>query len=661
VTEVRFDPSFYPCEFECDSLAFEPIAPGQRWVKTSLGIVKIVARLNWRQLWVWMIQGTRVLFTRGPGALWDAAHWAFVNHARGKSAAYGEWIAEHATPSAETLVEMARHAEGLQLRPLVSLITPVYNTPEAFLRAMLDSVLGQAYPHWELCLADDASTAPHVAAVLEEYRARDPRIKVVRRPRNGHISAASNSALEIATGEFAALLDHDDVLAPDALYWVVREINEHPDAALVYSDEDKIDFDGDRTMPYFKCDWNYDLFLAHNLITHLGVYRTELLRAIGGFRQGFEGAQDYDLALRFIERISPAQIRHIPRILYHWRMLRGSTAVNAGEKSYAAKRARQAVEEHLARSGVKASVETIKGMAVQRVRYAIPDPAPLASIIIPTRNGEKLVRQCVESIRAKTTYSPYEIVLVDNGSDDASALRYFDQLAAAGHIRLLRDPRPFNFSALNNSAAREARGELLVFVNNDIEVITPDWLTEMVSHAQRPEIGAVGAKLWYPNETIQHAGLVLVAGLAGHAHLGRKRGDHGYFSRASLTQALSAVTAACLCVRREAFERVGGFDEILAVAFNDVDLCLKLQAAGYRNLYTPYAELYHHESASRGYEDTPEKMKRFQQEADILRERWMPVLMNDPYYNPNLTLSGDPFTLAWPPRVEPFRSSPALT
>jgi len=305
-------------------------------------------------------------------------------------------------------------------------------------------------------------------------------------------------------------------------------------------------------------------------------------------------------------------------------------------------------------------VETIPEMAVQRVVYPLPEPRSLASIIIPTRNGQKLVRQCIESIRKKTTYAPYEIVLVDNGSDDKAAIAYFHALRDEGVVRLLEDPLPFNFSRINNQAARQARGEYLVFLNNDIDVITPGWLSEMVSHAQRPEIGAVGAKLWYPNDTIQHAGLVLVAGLAAHAHLGRKRGDHGYFSRASLVQSLSAVTAACLCVRRKVFEQIGGFDETLAVAFNDVDLCLRIQAAGYRNLYTPFAELYHHESASRGYEDTPEKMERFQKEADILRARWMPVLMNDPYYNPNLTLSGDPFTLAWPPRVEPFKPTKSV-
>jgi len=657
--ELRFDPSIYPCEFECDAIRLTPVVGARRGLATAFDVAKAFARVRPKQLMVWAREGTRVLFTRGPVALWNAAFWALTNHARAKGAAYPDWIRDYATPTAEDLAGMTRESASFARQPLISFVTPVYNTPERYLRAMIESVIAQAYPRWELCIADDASTARHVRPVLEEYCARDSRIKVMWRKSNGHISAASNSAFELATGDFVALLDHDDEIPPDALYWVAREINEHPDAALVYSDEDKLDFDGERIMPYFKCDWNYDLFLSHNLITHLGIYRTDVLREIGGFREGLEGAQDYDLALRFIERIQPSQIRHIPRVLYHWRMLRGSTAVGAGEKDYAAERARLAVAEHLRRIGMAAAVETIPDMAVQRVSYALPDPRPLASIIIPTRNGQKLVRQCIESIRRKTTYAPYEILLVDNGSDDGAAIAYFHELRDREVVRLVDDPLPFNFSRINNAAAREARGEYLVFLNNDIEVITPDWLSELVSHARRPQIGAVGAKLWYPNDTIQHAGLVLVAGLAAHAHHGRKRGDHGYFSRASLIQSLSAVTAACLCVRRGVFEQVGGFDETLAVAFNDVDLCLRIQAAGYRNLYTPYAELYHHESASRGYEDTPEKMERFQREADVLRARWMPVLMNDPYYNPNLTLSGDPFALAWPPRVEPFKPAVA--
>lgn len=654
VDHFRFDPSIYPCEFECEGLVMESVAGNHRFLDTARRMAGVLARLHPKLLWTWFRLGLGVLFTRGPRALWESAFWAITNHARAAVGAYPEWVQKYSTTPPEHLEAMARESTAFARQPTISFITPVYNTPEATLRAMLDSVIAQAYPKWELCLADDCSTQPHVRAVLEEYRVKEPRIKVALREKNGHISAASNTALALATGEFVALLDHDDTIPPDALYWVVREINEHPEAALLYSDEDKIGFDGQRTTAYFKCDWNPDLFLSHNLITHLGVYRADLVREIGGFREGFEGAQDYDLALRFVERIRAGQIRHIPRILYHWRMIPGSTAVAAGEKDYAAERARMAVQEHLDRRGVAATVETVP-VAVQRVKYHLPEVLPLASIIIPTRNGEKLVRQCVESVRAKTTYPNYEIVLVDNGSDDEEAIAYFDSLAKAGTIRLLKDPKPFNFSRLNNDAAKQAKGSILVFMNNDIEVITPEWLSEMVSHALRPEIGSVGAKLWYPNDTIQHAGLVLVAGLAAHAHLGKPKGDNGYFSRANLLQSLSGVTAACVAMRREVFEQVGGFDETLAVAFNDVDLSLKIDAAGYRNLYTPYAELYHHESATRGYEDTPEKMKRFQKEADILRDRWMARLMYDPYYNPNLTLTGEPFTLAWPPRVEPFR------
>jgi GT2 family glycosyltransferase len=659
IADLRFDPSFYPCEFECGGIELTPLTGVQKSLHTAGRILTVLSHLKLRQLALWVEQGLHVFFTRGPRAFWNAAVWALTNHTRATEAAYPEWVKKYAMPAAADLAAMAEEAARMARRPVVSFITPVYNTPEPFLRAMIESVLAQAYTRWELCLADDASTVPHVRKVLEEYAARDPRIKVAWRETNGHISAASNSALELASGEFVALLDHDDTIPPDALFWVARELEAHPEAALLYSDEDKLGFDGEQTTPYFKCDWNHDLFLSHNLITHLGVYQADIVRDIGGFREGFEGAQDYDLALRFVERIAPSQIRHIPRVLYHWRMLAGSTAVGAGQKDYAAGRARLAVEEHMRRRGIAATVETIEDMAVQRVRYHLPEPRPLASIVIPTRNGEKLVRHCIESIEAKTTYAPYEILLVDNGSDDKAALRYFDSLEAAGTVRLVKDPRPFNFSRLNNGAASQARGDYLVFLNNDITMITPEWLDELVSHAQRPEIGAVGCKLWYPNDTIQHAGLVLVAGLAAHAHLGRRRGDHGYFSRASLIQSLSAVTAACMCVRRAVFEQVGGFDEELAVAFNDVDLCLRIQAAGYRNLYTPYAELYHHESASRGYEDTPEKMKRFQVEADVMRARWMPVLLNDPYYSPNLKLSGEPFTLAWPPRVDAFKPKSA--
>ena len=651
----RFDPSIYPCEFSCGPLKLTPVtgpahqlASFSRFLRFRLPSVRLFAQ--------WCRTGARVLGTHGPKALMAAIYQTWLIQSDENQSTYPDWIAAYAEPDEAQRQAMSDACRAFPRQPVISLITPVYNTPEKYLRAVIESVMGQIYPHWELCLADDASTAPHVRKVLDEYRARDSRIKVVYREKNGHISAASNSALTLASGEFIALLDHDDALTPDALFWVAKELNDHPDAALIYSDEDKLDRAGVRTLPYFKCDWNYELFLSHNLITHLGVYRANVVKHLGGFRPGFDGAQDYDLALRFIEQIDASQIRHIPRVLYHWRMVPGSTAIGAEQKNYAAERARLAIEEHLKRLQIAASVETIADMATQRVRYHLPATLALVSIIIPTRNAGKLVRQCINSIRQKTTYSNFEILLVDNGSDDKESVDYFRTLHDQGQVRLIKDPGAFNFSRINNDAVKLARGEYLVFLNNDIEVISPDWLSELVSHAQRPGIGAVGARLWYPNDTIQHAGLILVAGLAGHAHLGRMRGDHGYFGRASLIQAYSAVTGACLCMRKQLFDEAGGFDETLAVAFNDVDLCLRLHAMGYRNLYTPYAELYHHESATRGYEDTPEKMARFKKETQILQERWMSLLMNDPFYNPNLTLSGEPFTLAWPPRIQPFES-----
>jgi len=651
---LRFDPSIYPCEFSCGALKITPIPGSAHWW-TSFSRFFRFRLPSAKLLMQWCRTGVRLLGTRGPRALMGAIYETWLIQSDENRSGYPDWIAAYATPDDAQQQAMSQACREFLRQPVISLITPVYNTPEKYLRAVIESVMSQIYPHWELCLADDASTAPHVRKVLDEYCLRDPRVKVVYREKNGHISAASNSALALATGEFIALLDHDDALTPDALFWVIKEFNDHPDAALIYSDEDKLDFEGVPTTPYFKCDWNYDLFLSHNLITHLGVYRTDVVKSLGGFRESFDGAQDYDLALRFIEQIDASQIRHIPRVLYHWRMLPGSTAIGAEQKDYAAERARLAIEEHLKRCHIAASVETIPDMATQRVRYQLPAILPLVSIIIPTRNAKKLVRQCISSIRQKTSYSNFEILLVDNGSDEKESVEYFSTLHDQGQVRLLKDPGLFNFSRINNDAVKVAQGEYLVFLNNDIEVISPDWLSELVSQAQRPGIGAVGARLWYPNDTIQHAGLILVAGLAGHAHLGRMRGDHGYFGRASLIQAVSAVTGACLCIRKQLFEESGGFDESLAVAFNDVDFCLRLHAMGYRNLYTPYAELYHHESATRGYEDTPEKMARFKTETKILQERWMPLLMNDPCYSPNLTLSGEPFTLAWPPRVEGFR------
>lgn len=540
--------------------------------------------------------------------------------------------------------------------PLISVLVPVYNPPEAWLRRAIESVQAQTYPRWELCLANDASTAPHVRPLLDEAARSDARIKVVHRAQNGHISRASNSALELATGEFIALLDHDDELAPHALAEVARAIAARPDADLLYSDEDKIDENGRRFAPYFKPDFLPDLFLGQNYLTHLAVYRASLLRSAGGFRAGFEGSQDWDLALRVFELTRPERIVHIPKILYHWRAIPGSTALTLDQKNYHVAAARRALEEHLARTGRKATLEPVAG-GHWRIRPALPAPAPLVSIIIPTRNGVRHLRRCIDSLLAKTTYPHWELILVDNGSDDPATLAYFKEVASP-RIRVLPYPQPFNYSAINNFAAREARGSLLALLNDDLEVITPDWLEEMAAHALRPEIGCVGAMLYYPDDTIQHAGVVLgvggpggVGGVAGHAFKKFPRGSEGSFNRARLAQNYSAVTAACLVVRKALYEQVGGLDEHeLAVAFNDVDFCLKVRATGVRNLWTPFAEFYHHESASRGLEDTPAKQARFRREVETMLARWGAQLQADPAYNPNLTLATEDFALAWPPR-----------
>lgn len=568
---------------------------------------------------------------------------------------YAHWIRLFDDMQASCIKTLFAASAHFAHQPLISLVLPVYNPPEKWLRRAIDSVVDQHYSNWELCIADDCSSEPHVREVLERYASRDPRIKVVYRENNGHISAASNSALELAAGDFVAMLDHDDELTKDALLWVVDEINRHPDAALIYSDEDKLTPQGERRDPYFKPDWNPDLLMSQNYICHLAVYRTELLRSIGGFRVGFEGAQDYDLVLRYVEQIPAAQIYHIPRILYHWRAIPGSTAHVEEEvdaKPYAVEAAIKALNEHLKRIGVDAEAsedDEVRGS--YRVRYALPEEPPLVSLIILTRNGLALVKQCVSSIVEKTLYPSYEIIIVDNGSDDPDTLAYLRELQQRGVARVLRDDSPFNFPALNNRAVQEAKGSIVGLLNNDIEVISPDWLGEMVSHALRPEIGAVGARLWYPDDTLQHGGVVMVGGVAGHAHKRLPRGHHGYARRAALIQDFSAVTAACLILRKEIYREVGGMDETLAVAFNDVDFCLRIRKAGYRNLWTPYAELYHHESATRGFEDTPEKKARFDTEIRFMRERWEELLDNDPAYNPNLAFDREDFSLAIPPRL----------
>lgn len=583
---------------------------------------------------------------------------ASLRRTREAAIAYDAFLRRNDNVSNLDYRAIADDVRRLRCRPLISIVMPVYNPPLGFFREALDSVIAQSYPHWELCLADDASTRPDVRRVIEEYRRKDSRIKAVFRPVNGHISTCSNSALEIATGEFVALVDQDDLIPQHALYHVAVEINRHPTVDLIYSDEDKIDESGKRVDPYFKSDWNPDLFLSQNMFNHLGVFRASLLRKVGAFRAGYEGSQDYDLTLRCVANTTPDRIRHIPRVLYHWRIHAESTALSHDAKSYARDNGLKALQSYLQPYGAQAEPALAAGM--YRVRYPLPSSLPLVTLIIPTRDQAQLLRQCIESIEKKTDYRNWEILVIDNQSREPATLRYFESLSKDRRIRVLKYDAPFNYSAINNFGARHANGSILGLINNDVEVISQEWLSEMVSHVLRPGIGAVGARLLYSDTRVQHAGVVLgIGGVAGHAHKFFDSGSPGYFARARLTQNVAAVTAACLLIRKAIFDQVDGLDEKnLTVAFNDVDFCLKVHERGYRNVYTPYAVLFHHESVSRGQEDTPQKQARFTAEVDYMKARWGRLLERDPYYNPNLTLLHEDFSLAEHEVVSPHHGYP---
>ncbi|MBV6304446.1 glycosyltransferase [Candidimonas humi] len=564
---------------------------------------------------------------------------------------YVEWIRRFDTIDENQRAVIRGVIEKMDSHPLISILVPTFNSDLTYLSAAIQSVKSQLYPYWELCIADDASSDERIAALLKKESQADSRIKIMLRSENGHISAASNSALSLAMGQWVALLDHDDLLTEDALFVVAHVISTNPEAKLIYSDEDKISQNGVRFDPHFKSDWNPALFLSQNMICHLGVYRTDLVRQIGGFRSEFDGAQDYDLALRYIERIVDEQIIHIPKVLYHWRVHEGSTAMSSHAKKYALTAGKMALEDYLRRNEIKGTIDLLDS-GMYRVHYALPDSGPLVTIIIPTRNGLSLIKQCIESILKKTVYKNYEVLIIDNNSDDPRTLQYFSEISANSKVRVVRDERDFNYSALNNSAVNLATGEYVCLLNNDIEVISPRWLDEMMGHAIQNKTGVVGARLWYPDDTLQHGGVITgIKGVANHAHKHLPKGMRGYFSRAALIQNLSVVTAACLLVKKAIYLEVGGLNEAdLKIAFNDVDFCLRVRDAGYRNVWTPYAELYHHESATRGDDSAPEAQARFRHEATYMLEHWKETLPNDPAYNRNLSLETEDFCLAWPPR-----------
>lgn len=543
------------------------------------------------------------------------------------------------------LSELHAKVEALNEKPKISVLLPVYDVAENWLRKCIDSVINQTYENWELCIADDASPSPHVRKTLEQYLAADTRIKAVFRPENGHISAASNSAFELATGDYIALLDHDDELPTHALARVAIATAENPKAKLIYSDEDKIDEQGIRHDPHFKTDWNYDFFLGCNMISHLGVYKRESFAEVGGFRLGLEGAQDWDLALRVSETCNENEIVHIPEILYHWRSIQGSTAAGLEHKNYAHPAQKRVLTSHLSRIGVTANVESVQSVN-WRIAYEIPNPAPKVSIVIPTRNQVEHLQPCIESILTKTTYPEYEIIIADNDSDDPNTLFYLSNYQDDKRIRVVKTPGEFNFSQICNKAILQTDGELTCLLNNDTEIIDGSWLHEMVRHGLREEIGVVGAKLLFPHDHVQHCGIILgIYDIAGHAFKFLHKEDNGHIGRAKLVSAYSAVTGACMLFRRSIWQELGGLDERnLPISYNDVDFCLRAKEAGYRTILTPFATLYHKESISRGTETSAAHTLRFERESAYMRDRWKDIITRDPFYNPNLTREKEDFS-----------------
>jgi glycosyltransferase involved in cell wall biosynthesis len=561
---------------------------------------------------------------------------------------YDQWVVNH-TLTRSQIQKAKQQIEQWEWRPKFSVILPVYNVEAQWLEKAIQSVLNQIYPDWELCIADDASPAPHIKPLLTHYSKLNPRIKVVFRSENGNIVAASNSALELATGDYIALLDHDDELAIDALFETAKLINQHPDADFIYSDEDKIDTQGRRKDPFFKPDWSPDYFHACMYTCHLGVYRTSLIREIGGFRPGYDGSQDYDLVLRVVEKTR--NIYHLPKILYHWRIIPASvTAGGEQAKPWAYVAARKALEDMLARSPYPGWVEETPRPGFWRVRRHIVGE-PLISIIIPSagrvmdtpKGPLNVLENCIQSIQ-RSTYPNFEIVIVDGYDIPDATLKTLLQPATKSEAfttRLVRCAEPFNFAQRINLGAQNARGDFLLLLNDDTEVLTPDWLEAMLEFAQQTEIAAVGAKLLFPDGRIQHAGVMVLDGNAGHAFHGAD-GDHpGYFCSNVVNRNYLGVTAACLMMRRELFFQLGGMDEQFPLNYNDVDLCLKAHQAGYRNVVTPYVQLIHYESASRLKGLNPHEWEN-------LNRKWgnyFKKLKYDPYYNPNLSYRAVNFEL----------------
>lgn len=591
-----------------------------------------------KNLSITVYRGTKNLWTKYhflvPPRLWKKyikLLWAIIREGKGSpfweisnKDGYNAWLVNN---------EKEEKIEELKYRPLISVLIPVYNVDAKYLDECIESVLAQSYDNFEICIVDDASTKKETLSALKKYE-KNEKVRIRHRSKNGHISRASNDALKMAKGEFIALMDNDDLLAPNAFYEVVKVLNKDQKLDFIYSDEDKIGLDGKRCEPHFKPDFSPDTLFSLNYICHLVVLRTSVVRKVGGFTIGLEGAQDHDLFLKITEETD--RIYHIPKILYHWRMIPGSTAANLDNKDYASDNGKKAIEEALKRRKLNAHVEKDLPSTYYQVVYDLKKE-PLVSILIPTRDHAKITGACLKSIFEKTTYGNYEVIVIDNGSVEKETLDLFSEYKKKyKNFKVLVENIEFNYSRLNNLAAKKAKGDFLVLLNNDTEIISSNWLEMLVGYAMQPHVGAVGPKLLYPDDTLQHAGVILgLGGVASHAYLGSERDDLGLYGRLRVPYNYAAVTGACLCVNKRKFEEVGGLEEDLKVAYNDIDFCLKLLKEGYFNVFLPMVELYHHESKSRGSDFDPDKIKRFDSEQDYMWEKWGDSLKDDRFYNPN--------------------------
>ena len=573
-----------------------------------------------------------------------------INPSQGKRyEGYKEWVRKFDTLTKSDQDKILSDIANLKIIPLVSIIILVDKNADQWVKKSIISVLSQIYMNLELIIVYDPRQQSKFPFLLCDEIQRDSRIRILPYDPKEDPSTILNKALDISSGQFFLQLNPSEILREHALYLAIKEINHFPSAEVIYTDQDRLNRHNERCHPFFKPEWNPDLFLSKNLLSNLCFYKTNTAKKVGGYQKGFGEERNWDLAMRITETIAKSNIRHIPHVSAHRRFQKKTSKPKANEY--------KTLKSHFDNLG-----KDIKLIETEspywHIKYPIPDPNPLVSIIIPTKNQPQLLKNCLESINNKTTYLPYEILVINNQTTDPDALAYFADSREMENIYLLDYDDTFNYSAINNYAVKHTRGEILIFLNDDVEVISPDWLEELVGHAVRDEIGAVGAMLYFPNDTIQHAGIILYPDrIAGHAFYSQARGSYGQNDRARLVQNYSAVTGACMAVEKSKFLQVNGFDEEnLPIAYNDVDLCLKFKQAGYENLWTPFAELYHHESVSRGLDDTKEKQTLLNKEADFMIRKWGLIIANDPAYNPNLK-SHPFFSLAEPPRsIKPWKS-----